>query len=584
MRHFLHHVRISFRRLSFRWVLICMAVILPINALAIAYSVTLYQNYREKLRTDQQVQLRNIAADFSAELNRVSEALVSGFSSDAFRQYLIDPNKDASLVAVACKSMISGIQDDRGTGMSFIWDHVHDTVSIFHNNRRYGLETQRAFEAWVRSISEASPFSHARREAVVDGHVFLGDVHTFRDYSIGIFTDAGLFLERCADHMIDPKGTLGLMDSSGNPIAALRDERWVYGAEAAPADSEELMGQPVDDAGCLLYQTLDNSSPFKTLMKLPAAFWLLVSFTLLSLAAIPLIYLMSNRILIRPVARMLEGMQALGEGHLDYRLPAHAGTIDMEVMNKGFNTMAEEIQTLRIKTYEQEIEKLKTDAINLKLQVNPHMFLNSLNTIYSLGRVGKNQEVCDFAVLLMQYFRYAFRSDAEFGSVKEEMGFVSSYMKIQAIRYPERFSFTFVMEPEEERVMIPRFIIENFVENVVKYALQSEKETEIIVQARVQEDRLYVSITDDGCGIEEDTLRQIQSGQIIEDSAGRHTGIWNTRRRLDFYYPGQYELSITSAIGAGTQVYLSLPAEPPERNEIMEGASVHHESETALRV
>ena len=256
---------------------------------------------------------------------------------------------------------------------------------------------------------------------------------------------------------------------------------------------------------------------------------------------------------------LLYGMNMLANGDLEYRLPEEASSVDIEVLNKEYNRMAEEIKTLRIKTYEQEIEKLKTDAINLKLQVNPHMFLNSLNTIYSLGRVGKTKELCDFSVLLMQYFRYSFRSDSEFSSAKEEMNFVTSYMKIQSMRYPDRFSFSFGIDAEAETVQIPRFIIENFAENTVKYALQSEKETEIIIQVRAQDNRLFISIVDDGCGMDEATLQTIQSGEVLEDNSGRHTGIWNSRRRLDFYYGKDYELSITSSLGKGTQVYLSLP-------------------------
>ena len=74
-----------------------------------------------------------------------------------------------------------------------------------------------------------------------------------------------------------------------------------------------------------------------------------------------------------------------------------------------------------------------------------------------------------------------------------------------------------------------------------------------------QDGMLKLEIVDDGCGMDDATLQKIQSGEVLEDNSGRHTGIWNSRRRLDFYYGKDYELSITSSLGKGTQVYLSLP-------------------------
>ncbi|MBQ6479661.1 MAG: hypothetical protein IJI45_00955, partial [Anaerolineaceae bacterium] len=156
-------------------------------------------------------------------------------------------------------------------------------------------------------------------------------------------------------------------------------------------------------------------------------------------------------------------------------------------------------------------------------------------------------------------------SDAEFSTVKDEIDFVTSYMKIQGMRFPGSFSFSFGLDPSAENTMIPRFIIENFAENTVKYALQSEKETEIIIQVRAQDNRLFISIVDDGCGMDEATLQTIQLGDVLEDNSGKHTGIWNSRRRLDFYYGKDYELSITSSLGKGTQVYLSLPMKLPNK-------------------
>jgi sensor histidine kinase YesM len=394
--------------------------------------------------------------------------------------------------------------------------------------------------------------------------VFLaGGIKAVSDWNA---MDAGVRLENFYAYAIEPKGTMGFMDGQGKRIAAFRNGAWDLSPETEQINKSGLfISQPLEFGHYSFFEYLETQQEYSFAGHLPLLFWALVILTLLGFAALPLIFKMSDKLLISPVSRLLEAMDQLGQGNMKIRLPEKANTADVEFMNRGFNRMAEEIHSLRIKTYEQEIEKLKTEAINLKLQVNPHMYLNALNTIYSLGRVGKTKEICDFTVLLMQYFRYSFRSDAEFSTVKDEIAFVTSYMKIQGMRFPGSFSFAFGLDPSVENTMIPRFIIENFAENTVKYALQSEKETEIIIQVRAQDNRLFISIVDDGCGMDEATLKTIQSGEVLEDNSGRHTGIWNSRRRLDFYYGKDYELSITSSLGKGTQVYLSLPMKMPNK-------------------
>lgn len=550
------------RRLSFRWVLVCMVIILPINALAVVYSSALYGNYLEKTRSNHVQQAMGFADDLSREMERVTQALSYYFSSDSFGRILSNPSQDSSLLAVNFKNVISGIQDGNGTGFSYAWDHKNDIIYIFQNNAQYGRDAQEQFEEWIRARVFHTPFSQAKDACVLERHVFLGITHHFQRFSIGVYIDAGKKLENYYEFALEPKGTLGILDGNNVQIAALTDGNWDLSNGLSLSENDGfLIRQPLQFGDYVFFEQLSKNKEMLDVGRLPVLFWALVAMTLVGFAAMPMIYRLSNRLLICPVARLLDAMEDLGQGNLKKRLPEAASTVDVEFMNKGFNRMAEEIQSLRIKTYEQEIEKLKTEAINLKLQVNPHMYLNALNTIYSLGRVGKTKELCEFTVLLMQYFRYSFRSDAEFGTVKDEMAFVSSYMKIQGMRFPGRFSYAFGVEPAAESIKIPRFIIENFAENAVKYALQSEKETEIIIQTRLQEHDLFVSIVDDGCGMDETTLSQIRSGHVVEDSAGRHTGIWNSRRRLDFYYGNRYELSITSALGKGTQVYLRIPAE-----------------------
>jgi sensor histidine kinase YesM len=50
------------------------------------------------------------------------------------------------------------------------------------------------------------------------------------------------------------------------------------------------------------------------------------------------------------------------------------------------------------------------------------------------------------------------------------------------------------------------------------------------------------------------------------DKTGQHIGIWNIRRRLKLFYGEGAVLSITSAAGEGTQVWIELPSGRADHN------------------
>ena len=216
-------------------------------------------------------------------------------------------------------------------------------------------------------------------------------------------------------------------------------------------------------------------------------------------------------------------------------------------------------QDLQIEAYELKLEKEKEQLINLKLQINPHLLLNSLNTIYSLTMNNKIEEIRDFSINLSKYFRYALRNTSEFVTIQSEIDFIKVYSKVQKIRYPNAFYIMFDVDEELMEERIPPLIIQNFVENSTKYALKPGEEIEILVIIRKSDSTLRISICDSGRGIDEKLLEQISCGQIICDSRGRHVGIWNCVKRLHSFYGEEARFHITSRKGEGTQVWIQIP-------------------------
>lgn len=287
-------------------------------------------------------------------------------------------------------------------------------------------------------------------------------------------------------------------------------------------------------------------------------FALLIVLILIMIIGVLMFALFKNK-LVHPLQRIVQIMREQQKGNQESRVTNCESVQETQVIQTAFNELMDTIYDLKIQTYEMEIENQKSQLMNLQLQINPHLLLNAMNTVYSLAEVKDYENVQKFSLHLVRYFRYALKNTNQMVRLSQELDFIQSYVEIQKIRYPGKFYYLYDVEDELLNEWIPPLMIENFVENSIKYS-PKKKMTEIVVIVRKVDGYLNISICDDGPGIDETVLLAIREGQPVENDGEVHVGIWNCRRRLMLFYGGRASFSISSSSG-GTQVFLKLPVE-----------------------
>lgn len=266
-----------------------------------------------------------------------------------------------------------------------------------------------------------------------------------------------------------------------------------------------------------------------------------------------------RRLVLKPLHLLDYGMRQIENENLEYRLDEENNSSEFRHMNRVFNSMVGQINELKIEAYEQDIEKLEIETMNLKLQINPHLLLNSLNMIYSLSQSQNYECIQSYTLNLVQYFRYSLRQNDIFVTIHAELEFIKSYLEIQKIRFPNAFTSIYDIDEDLYDTLIPPLIVQNFVENSIKCALKMGEMIEIIIIIKADGEKLSISICDTGNGIKPEILEKLRNGEIVEDRIGKHIGIWNCRRRLHVFYGRDVEMTISSAEGEGTQVWMQFP-------------------------
>lgn len=238
--------------------------------------------------------------------------------------------------------------------------------------------------------------------------------------------------------------------------------------------------------------------------------------------------------------------------------------IELERANKQFMNLVDQIKKFKIDLYERELEKQRIQLDYMKLQINPHFFLNCLTNIYSMAQMQLYREIEQMALSTSRYFRYIFQNDGDFVKLRDEIEHVRIYLDIQKHRYPDALAYRIEERDLLGDARIPPLVLQTFVENAVKYAVSrvSQVQIELAVRLRQEagEERLVIRIADTGPGFPPEILECLQNGSPLDQSAGNHIGIMNTLQRLASLYSGQAAASFSNREDGGACVILSLPA------------------------
>lgn len=302
----------------------------------------------------------------------------------------------------------------------------------------------------------------------------------------------------------------------------------------------------------------------KILEKLPYFQRVINFISILFIFILPICLLFLRKILIVPLRRMLSAMKKIRDGNLEVRIEPYDTSEEFKIVNETFNTMMEQIQQLKINVYEEKINTQKAELQHLQLQIKPHFFLNSLNIIYALASTKKYDLIQEMTLCLIKYFRYMFRSNLTFVSLKDEVQHVQNYIRIQELRFSELLSFKIEIPDYLLETKVPPLIIHTFIENSIKYAVSMDEEVRLsvnieLVDRKEGEPYFKIVIKDTGEGFKEDVITELKAGNRITDEYGEHIGIWNVQRRLSLLYKGRAKLCIGNSESGGALVEIVLP-------------------------
>ncbi|MDP4097400.1 sensor histidine kinase [Paenibacillus sp. P96] len=273
---------------------------------------------------------------------------------------------------------------------------------------------------------------------------------------------------------------------------------------------------------------------------------------------------------VQSITRPLRSLELL-LSHLDPERPMPAfpvvGQDEIARLGHSYNRLGSHIVRLKEALILQETRKKEADIRALQYQINPHFLYNTLSSIHWIALMSGEHKMADMVESLSDFLRFSLNKGRDFCRVEQELAHIMSYVKVQAIRFPDRFKIEILADESVMDHSMLKLLLQPLVENAITHGLRDQGTQGLIVLRIDQhEDSLHFTVEDNGRGMSVERLNEVNEGlhsgqQFTETDKDVLSGygLCNVNERLHLYYGPQSSLNITSREGAGTKVTFAIP-------------------------
>lgn len=301
-----------------------------------------------------------------------------------------------------------------------------------------------------------------------------------------------------------------------------------------------------------------------------------------SVLLLTIIYYFYSKKTNKPIKDLKIAMERIQKGDLDTRVQV-GNNDEIGFLANGLNQMTLELQNHIQKVYIAEIRQREAEIEALKTQIEPHYLYNTLDVIRMTAITKDDKETAEMIDGLSGQLKYLIGGARDMVTLQAELDSVRNYFKIIKIRYENRFSLEVDVPEELLELKVPQLILQPVVENAVKHGLKPKEEGEgvVAIQGMKSEDRLEITVMDNGIGMTEEKMAYVQKLLDSQDtvkhakSKSASIGLKNVYDRIKLIFGDTYSMEISSFEGIGTIVKYKLPViEEFDREEKVGGEDV----------
>lgn len=337
---------------------------------------------------------------------------------------------------------------------------------------------------------------------------------------------------------------------------------------AAPTGEPVLLLEQYSDSHEVALLTIShvNVGKMAALAILPATLLILFGFLLISIWYI----YFTSRQLTKPIKQLQQFMENTQLENMKEEIPEKISNDEIEALYISYKDVLQRLNESIIKESRMSTLQLQSQFDLLQAQVNPHFIYNVLNVISNRGLENDDEVVCDMCSDLAGMLRYSTNTREKYATVRDEVRYLEMYLGLLKYRYAHKLQYQIQIEEKTEDKKLPKIVLQQLVENSISHGyLTSMDIIKIDITAYENESGWFITVCDNGSGIEEQTLQEIRASfdemrhklnkdrEHVEMEIGG-MGLKNTYARLYLLYADSLAFQIEPDREQGTCITIGV--------------------------
>ncbi|CDF57681.1 sensor histidine kinase [Thermobrachium celere] len=259
----------------------------------------------------------------------------------------------------------------------------------------------------------------------------------------------------------------------------------------------------------------------------------------------------------RDLDKILKALENVQNGDLNTRLNIKTN-IEFKIISDAYNKMLDDIKNLIELNKEEAKHSIISEIKQLESQFNPHFLFNTLEVIKYMIKINP-QDATKMIINLSKLLRYSIDNNYSEVSIEDELNYTKSYLEIIKTRFKEKFEYDIKVDNHLINCLVPKLIFQPIIENCVEHGYKGDNKLNIDICIENKNNNLNISIKDNGIGINQSKLEEINEILKNNQNKSNHLGIYNVHRRIQLLYGDEYGIKIKSKENVGTEVFIKLP-------------------------
>ena len=339
---------------------------------------------------------------------------------------------------------------------------------------------------------------------------------------------------------------------------------------------DEILNEKNPEKG-FVYNTFQaDNVDWKFTMALPSQYYIkdinhtvyatILMMVVLLLAAAVLAVVVVSR-MTAEISNLRNTMRMVSAGNLDvsYKIKSKD---EIGQIGKTFNHMVVHIRELMNKVSEEEEQKRLVEIAFLEAQINPHFISNVLNNVIWMAKIQHADNIIPLVQSLNSMLQNVMHQEHDLIPLKDELAYLDNYLRI--VEYSGSYDFILEKDIEEgtQDLLVLRFILQPILENAIYHGLPQglDKEGKIIISAHIIENKLILTVKDNGEGMTETQITAILEEQVKDRKHFNGIGIPNVKERIQLFFGTEYGLAYESKLGEYTRAVFTLPVISPGKS------------------